>query len=64
MKYKELEKKTVAELLSDAKKLREELFHLRLKSRTSQLEKKHQIAEVRRDVARIETRLTQLKKQA
>lgn len=64
MKYKELDKKSVSELLEMDNKLREELFHLRLKNRTAQLEKKHQISLARRDVARIQTRLAQLKKQA
>lgn len=64
MKYKDLDKKNLTELLEMDKKLREEIFHLRLKNRTAQLEKKHQIGLARRDVARIKTRMTQLKKQA
>ena len=64
MKSNELENKSVVELFGMDKKLREELFHLRLKNRTAQLEKKHQIRQVRRDISRVQTRLTQLKKQA
>lgn len=64
MTYKELEKKSVAELRESAKKLREELFHLRIKNRTAQLEKKHQISQVRRDVARIQTCLAKQNKKA
>lgn len=64
MKSNEFENKSVVELFGMDKKLREELFHLRLKNRTAQLEKKHQIRQVRRDISRVQTRLTQLKKQA
>ena len=62
MKYKELEKKSVKELGSMENQLREELFHLRLKNRTGQLEKRHQIRAVRRDIARVKTRMASLVK--
>lgn len=64
MKYNELEKKSVKELNELSTKLREELFHLRLKNQTAQLTKKHQIREVRKDIARVEQRLVELRKQA
>ena len=62
MKYNELNNKTAAELADQEKKLREELFHLRIKSSTAQLDKKHHIGAARRDIARIQTKLTALKK--
>jgi large subunit ribosomal protein L29 len=35
--------------------LREELFRLRLRHRTAQLEQTHKLVEVRRDIARVQT---------
>ena len=64
MKYNELQNKTAAELIEQNQKLREELFHLRLKNTTAQLEKKNNINEVRRDIARIQTKLSEIKNQA
>lgn len=61
MKYNELSNKSPKELKDLDKKLREELFHLKIKSTTGQLEKKSQVRQVRRDVARIQTRLGSLK---
>lgn len=63
MKYNELQNKTAVELNEQDQKLREELFHLRLKNTTAQLEKKNNIKEVRRDIARIQTKLSELKNQ-
>lgn len=64
MKYNELNKKTAKELWGMTKELREELFHLRLKNKTAQLDNKSQIQKVRRDIARVQTCLSQLKQKA
>jgi large subunit ribosomal protein L29 len=64
VKYNELKTKSAKELQAMDTKLREELFHLRIKSSTAQLEKKSQIRQVRRDLARIQTKLTSLKSES
>jgi large subunit ribosomal protein L29 len=61
VKYNELNKKSVDELKKMGVELKVELFQLRLKHKTSQLDKKAQIGVVRRDIARIETKLTELR---
>jgi large subunit ribosomal protein L29 len=61
---KELQEKTVAELLADGRNLRQEIFNLRLQQASAQLEKSSRIRTLRRDIARIETRLTQARKKA
>lgn len=60
MKYKELKTKTVEDLKVDEKGLRAELFQLRLKHSTSQLEKKSNLCLVRRNIARIRTKMSEL----
>jgi len=64
MKYSELKDKTVAELMALSRERREELFNLRLQQASGQLEKPHRIKMIKRDIARIETRLTELRKAA
>jgi large subunit ribosomal protein L29 len=64
MKMSELKDKTVAELSAESRKLREELFTLRLQQASSQLEKPSRLRLLRRDVARIETRISQIRKKA
>jgi large subunit ribosomal protein L29 len=61
---KELKEKTLDELLADGRNIRQELFNLRLQQASAQLEKPARLRTLRRDVARIETRLTQLRKKA
>lgn len=63
MKYKELLEKTEAELRALGRQLREELFNLQLQKASGQLEKPHRIRELKRDIARIETRLSELRRQ-
>lgn len=62
MKFAELKDLTVAELAAKGRELRQEIFNLRLQQASSQLEKPARLRTLRRDIARIETRLTQLKK--
>lgn len=55
MKATELRQKTVEELKALSKESRENLFQLRFKHYTGQLEKTAEMRAVRRDIARIET---------
>ncbi len=64
MKMSELKDKTLTELLAQARDLRQEMFNLRLQQASSQLEKPSRLRTLRRDVARIETHLTVLRKKA
>lgn len=53
---------TAQELAAKGRELRLELFNLRLQQATARLEKPHRIRELRRDIARCETRLSALSK--
>ena len=64
MKMTELKDLTATELAAKGRELRQELFTLRLQQATSQLEKPARIRILRRDVARIETKISQLRKKA
>ena len=61
MKHKELKILTVAELQAKEKDFRQELFNLRLRQATGQLEKPSRLHELKIDIARISTLLTQSK---
>jgi len=54
---------TAPELAAKSRDLRQELFNLRLQQATSQLEKPHRIRELRKDIARVETRISALRTQ-
>ena len=60
MNISEIREKTKVELTAQGRGLREELFQLKLHKATSQLERPIRLRELRRDIARIETRVTQL----
>ena len=62
MKAAEIKDKTKVELSAQSRELRQELFNLRLQKATSQLEKPIRLRELRRDIARVETRLSQLER--
>ena len=64
MKMSELKEKTAIELNADGRKLREELFNLRLQKATSQLEKPSRLRQLRKDIARVETQLSQVRLQS
>ncbi|MBI5801090.1 MAG: 50S ribosomal protein L29 [Verrucomicrobia bacterium] len=64
MKFDELKDKTVAELATQSRELRQELFNLRLQKATAQLEKPSRLRILRKDIARVETRITQLRLQS
>ena len=59
---KELQEKTLPELLADGRNIRQEIFNLRLQQASAQLEKPARLRTLRRDVARIETRISQIRK--
>jgi large subunit ribosomal protein L29 len=55
---------TAVELAAMNRDLRQEMFNLRLQQASSQLEKPARLRLLRKDIARVETRITQLRKQA
>ena len=61
---KEIQEKTLDELRADGRNLRQEIFNLRLQQASAQLEKPARLRTLRRDIARIETRITVLRKKA
>jgi large subunit ribosomal protein L29 len=61
---KEIQEKTLPELLVDSRNLRQEIFNLRLQQASAQLEKPGRLRTLRRDIARIETRISGLRKKA
>ena len=64
MKMSELKDFTPTELTARSRDLRQELFNLRLQKASAQLEKPARLRLLRRDIARLETRISQLRQQA
>ena len=64
MKITELKDLTLTELLAWSRDLRQELFNLRLQQASSQLEKPAKLRTLRRDIARVETLISQRRRQA
>lgn len=64
MKMTELKDMTQVELTAKGRDLRQEMFNLRLQQASAQLEKPSRLRNLRKDIARIETRLTQLRQKA
>jgi len=64
MKMSELKDLTLTELSAKGRDLRQEIFNLRLQQASSQLEKPARLHTLRRDIARVETRITQVRKTA
>lgn len=60
MKFSELKDSTVVELAAKSRDLRQEMFTLRLQQASAQLEKPARLRQLRRDIARVETRITQV----
>lgn len=60
MKMSELKDLSVNELRAKSRDLRQELFNLKLQKASAQLEKTARLRTLRRDVARIETRISQI----
>jgi large subunit ribosomal protein L29 len=61
MKSSEIKDMTLVELGAKGRDLRQEMFNLRLQQASAQLEKPARLHTLRRDIARIETRITQLR---
>jgi large subunit ribosomal protein L29 len=59
MKPKEIRELTDAEAQAKLRDLRQEMFNLRLQQQTARLERPSRIREVRKDMARIETILSE-----
>jgi large subunit ribosomal protein L29 len=55
---------TLVELSALSRDLRQEMFNLRLQQASAQLEKPGRLRTLRKDIARIETRLSQLRNKA
>ena len=59
MKVSEMKEKNVEELNEELLNLKREHFTLRMQKGSGQLESSHRLKEVRRDVARVKTILTE-----
>jgi len=64
MKKAELKDLTLVELSAKNRDLRQELFNLRLQQASAQLEKPARLRTLRKDIARVETRISQLRNKA
>ena len=64
MKFTEIKDMTMVELSAKSRDLRQEMFNLRLQQASAQLEKPARLRTLRRDIARIETRSSQLRNKA
>ena len=60
MKFTEMKDMTLVELSAKSRDLRHEMFNLRLQQASAQLEKPARLRTLRRDIARLETRISQL----
>ena len=63
MKMKEITELSSDELLTKRRDLRQERLHLRLQQQSGQLEQPSRLRLLRRDIARIQTELSQREKQ-
>ena len=61
MKFSEMKDMTLVELSAKSRDLRHEMFNLRLQQASAQLEKPARLQTLRRDIARLETRVSQLR---
>jgi len=64
MKMSELKDMTLVELVAKGRDLRQEVFNLRLQQASARLEKPGRLHTLRRDIARIETRISELRNKA
>jgi len=64
MKMKEITELSTDELLTKRRDLRQERLHLRLQQQSGQLEQPSRLRLLRRDIARLETVLSERGKQA
>jgi large subunit ribosomal protein L29 len=64
MKFAEIKDMTSVELAAKSRDLRHEMFNLRLQQASAQLEKPARLRTLRKDIARVETRISALGNQA
>lgn len=64
MKFSEMKDMTLVELAAKSRDLRHEMFNLRLQQASAQLEKPAQLRILRKDIARLETRISELRNKA
>jgi large subunit ribosomal protein L29 len=64
MKFTELKDMTLVELSAKGRDMRHEMFNLRLQQASAQLEKPARLRTLRKDIARIETRISELRNKA
>jgi large subunit ribosomal protein L29 len=64
MKFTELKDMTLVELAAKNRDMRQEMFNLRLQQASAQLEKPARLRVLRKDIARIETRMSALRNKA
>jgi len=64
MKFAELKDMTLVELSAKSRDLRHEMFNLRLQQASAQLEKPARLNHLRKDIARVETRISELRNKA
>ena len=64
MNFSEIKDMTLVELAAKSRDLRHEMFNLRLQQASAQLEKTARLRLLRRSIARLETRMTQLRRTA
>ncbi len=58
----EIKDLTQVELVARSREMRHELFNLRLQQASARMEKPHRMRQLRRDIARCETRLSIVRK--
>jgi large subunit ribosomal protein L29 len=64
MKMSEIKDLTLVELSAKGRDLRQEMFNLRLQQASAQLEKPARLRTLRKDIARLETRISTLRNKA
>jgi large subunit ribosomal protein L29 len=64
MKFSEMKDMTLVELAAKSRDLRHEMFNLRLQQASAQLEKPGRLRILRKDIARLETRISELRNKA
>jgi large subunit ribosomal protein L29 len=64
MKFAEIKDLTLVELSAKSRDLRHEMFNLRLQQASAQLEKPARLRNLRKDIARVETRISALSNQS
>jgi large subunit ribosomal protein L29 len=64
MKFAEMKDLTLVELSAKSRDLQHEMFNLRLQQASAQLEKPARLRNLRKDIARVETRISELNNKA